>query len=65
MKEQEINGIKQYLGERGIDKEFKIKCNGGEKYLYDLLHDFYITSRLDAKYRLIKHLEKVNFNYFE
>lgn len=61
-REEEIKRIKQYLGERGIDKDLRIECNGGGVYLYNFLHDFYTTSRKDAKYKLIQFLKDVELD---
>lgn len=58
-REEEIKKIKQYLAERGIDKDLRIECNGGGVYLYNFLHYFYINSRKDARYKLIQFLKEI------
>jgi predicted ribosome quality control (RQC) complex YloA/Tae2 family protein len=56
----DIKKIKQFLGERGIDKHLRIERNGGGQYLYNLLFEFNNIVKKETKNKIIKELENVD-----
>jgi len=56
----DIKKIKQFLGERGIDKHLRIERNGGGQYLYNLLFEFNNIVKKETKNKIIKGLESVD-----
>jgi hypothetical protein len=49
--------IKQFLGERGIDKQLVVKRNGNTQYLFNLLSEFNDIIKKESKIKMVKHLE--------
>lgn len=58
----DIKKIKQFLGERGIDKHLHIERNGGGQYLYNLLLEFNNIVKKETKAKIIKELENVDIS---
>jgi predicted ribosome quality control (RQC) complex YloA/Tae2 family protein len=56
----DIKKIKQFLGERGIDKHLRIERNGGGQYLYNLLFEFNNIVKKETKNKIIKEMENVD-----
>jgi hypothetical protein len=56
----DVKKIKQFLGERGIDKHLRIERNGGGQYLYNLLCEFNDIVKNETKNKIIKELNNVN-----
>lgn len=52
-----IEDIKQFLGERGIDKQLIIKRNGNTQYLFNLLSEFNDIIKKESKIKMVKHLK--------
>ena len=56
----DIKQIKQFLGERGIDKHLIVKRNGNTQYLFNLLSEFNDIVKKESKLKIVKHLEKLS-----
>ena len=55
-----VTQIKQFLGERGIDKNLHIQRNGGGQYLYNLLWEFNNKVKQETKHKILKEIQRVN-----
>ena len=56
----DVKRIKQFLGERGIDRDLRIERNGGGQYLVNLLFEFNNIVKEETKNKIIKELENVD-----
>ena len=56
----DVKRIKQFLGERGIDRDLRIERNGGGQYLVNLLFEFNNIVKNETKDKIIKELKNVD-----
>ena len=58
----DIKEIKQFLGERGIDKNLRIDRNGGGQFLYNLLVEFNDKVKRETRDKILKGIENLDIS---
>ena len=51
--------IKNFLKERGVSLDVRIKRNGGDQYLFNLLLEMNNISKTEAKLQILKEIERM------
>ncbi len=58
----DMKRIKQFLGERGIDKHIRIERNGGEQYLYNILFEFNNIVKKEIKQKIVAQVKQADIS---